>query len=585
MALFTGFFDCKAHPPGEDEQLRADLRRLVRGMVGEDPSQAARGNLFVVWHDGMAFPDPGRWVDGDRLCLLAGDPIFGPVARPRSDQAAELAEAIDGIPAALARCAGSFALLLHQNSAGRLVLASDALGVRPLYYAERDGRLFFSTCLSIFEQLRSLPLTVSASGLFERLSLNYNLDGATPYREVRVLRQGEYLTAAASGWSRDFYCRWDRLPPPELDYAGRVRRIYELFRQAVERRSWRSRQAVAFLSGGLDSRMIAGVLHQLGKQVLAINIAPQGAVFQDEIYASRLAAALGFDLVRVPLRQGRVDWGALTMEGILKAPRPLDPSAARLVFSGDGGSVGLGLVYYEPETIPLLRSGRAGQALQLYLSRHARFIPGRYLHREARLSARERLFRTALALTLASEAEPGRQFHLFLVQNDQRTHLHQRFETMAGLGYEILTPFFDIDLVRFVLSCPVDDFAGHRLYHDLLPFLPQPVSQIPWQTYPGHLPCPVAENAAAGVSQFSQQGRRKLSLPSRPEALAVLRLALGRFFPSPPFRRLPVLATAAAGLLGWERFAYLHSLVQEAAPFFRAAEGRFVWDFEDVEAA
>lgn len=141
--------------------------------------------------------------------------------------------------------------------------------------------------------------------------------------------------------------------------------------------------------------------------------------------------------------------------------------------------MGLGLAYYEPETISLLRAGRVQQALHLYFTRHARRSPCRYLHRRAGLTAQQRVLRTALALTLACQREPGRQLNLFLMHNDQRTHLHHRMETLPRMRYEVLTPFFDADLLRFVLACPVDDFAGHKPYHDLLSFVPELLNRIP----------------------------------------------------------------------------------------------------------
>lgn len=578
MTIFAGCYDLNPQAAGEAGTPREQLRRLMCHAGAEDCMERVRGRLYVTWFDGGAYPDPGLWEDHNSICLLAGDPVYTPAPRARNAQAAALAAVPDNPAGALAQCAGTYSMLLHRVLDERLVLATDTLGSRPLYYAEHGGRLYFSSCLSVLEGLSVLPLTVSADALFERLSLTINLDGRTPYRGVRVLRQGEHLTARANEYATSFYHRWDGLPPVELDYPGRVRRVYELFRQAVERRCWRSQDAIAMLSGGLDSRMNAGVLHQLGRRIVAVNCAPPGAGLHDETYAGRVAAALGCGLVRVPLPPGPVNWGRLTGEGIRKVPFALDPAAARLVFSGDGGSVGLGLVYYQPETIALLRDGRFAEALEQYLKPCLR-IPNRYLQRGTQTLVDARLRETIRTLTLACDSEPGRQFHLFLMHNDQRTHLHSYYEQIARHEHEILTPFYDADLLRFALACPVDDFAGHRLYHDVLAYLPEALTRIPWQTYPGHLPCPVAEAGQDG-SQFSTEGRRRLKAVLDAGSRAPLGLALNAAFPSPPFRRLPVLASSAAALIGWDRFAYIHRAVEAAAHFLTAAQGRFHWDLE-----
>lgn len=577
MAIFCGCYELAASPDPAAGHPAAELVRLLSEAGAGNIQQRRRGRLFVAWFDNGAYPDSGIFEDPDTLCILAGDPLYARAPGARSRQAAALAAAGNRLAAELAHCTGSFALLFHSLREESLVLATDPVGVRPVYVGQHGGRLYFSSCLSVLEQLDCLPLTVLASALLERLALRFNLDGRTPYREIRVLRQGEMLAASRAGISTQFYHSWEHLPPVEMEYPRRVRRIYELFRQAVERRCWRSADSIVMLSGGLDSRMNAGVLHQLGKRILAINCSPPGGGFQDEAYATKVAAAIGCDLVRVPLPPGPVMWGQLASEGLRRLPRNVDPAGSRLVFSGDGGSVGLGLVYYDPDTPSLLRAGRHADVIEAYLARHSLRIPDRYLQRRAQTRAALRLRETILSLTAGLRVEPGRQFHLFLMHNDQRTHLHDYFERIAIYGHEPVLPFFDADLLRFALSCPVDDFVGHKLYHDLISYLPEPLSRIPWQTYPGHLPCPVAE-AEEGCSQFSDAGRRKLASKRSPSPWEVLRLALGRRSPSPPFRRLTLLATAAAAVPGWRRFEYVHSAAHSAARFLDAARGRFEWD-------
>lgn len=578
MTIFGGYYRLSAVPSGDDASLRKEIRQLLVRSGAESCQEWSQGRLFAAWFDGGAYPDRGQWSGPASFCIVAGDPIYTPSPKSRTEQVAALAAAGERITRELAHCVGQFSLLFHDAQNDRLILATDALGVRPLYYARHGELLYFATSLFLLEGLSGLPLTVSAEGLFQRISLGYNLDGKTPYREVRVLRQGEYLKASPEGWGTGFYWRWDQIPPTELDYPQRVRTTFELFRQAVERRCWRSQDSIAMLSGGLDSRMVVGVLNQLGKRIVTINFTSSRAALLDELYAERVAAALGCEHICIPSPPGP-DLGELVKEGIRRVPRPLDPAATRLVFSGDGGSVGLGLVYYEPQTIGLLRSGDIKGALELFLSKHSTLIPERYVQRQVTARAEERLREVACALMLAEKAEPGRLLHLFLIQNDQRAHLHPYFEKIVVLGHEVLTPFFDAELLRFVLACPVDDFLRHKLYHDLLRYLPESISRIPWQTYPGHLPCPV-EDATQGVSQFSKEGQRALSSRFRTLPLRVLKLAVSGRFPSPPFRRLPVLAVAVAGALGWRRFDYVHHAVMTAGPFLQVAQGRLCWDLE-----
>jgi hypothetical protein len=90
-----------------------------------------------------------------------------------------------------------------------------------------------------------------------------------------------------------------------------------------------------------------------------------------------------------------------------------------------------------------------------------------------------------------ARADMGRRIYLFLIFNDQRRHLFKHFETIDQHGLELLTPFYDTNFLQAVAATPARQGVLHRLYADFFDYLPRFSQQTPWQTYPGHLPCPV----------------------------------------------------------------------------------------------
>lgn len=92
--------------------------------------------------------------------------------------------------------------------------------------------------------------------------------------------------------------------------------------------------------------------------------------------------------------------------------------------------------------------------------------------------------------------EPGRCCHLFFMLNDQRQHLVKHFEKIHKTRIDYILPFFDGRFLKTVLSSPVDPFIGHHLYNRLMDRLPSSLrlGQVPWQSYPGHEPCPISVN-------------------------------------------------------------------------------------------
>ena len=572
MTIFVGRFS-----PQSDGSPAAALEPLLSGLGPGSVSSIDCGGLALASYDGPGYPDPAEWSGGGLTCRVAGDPIYRGGCKARDQQLAELVPALKlDARRALADCAGSFTLVFHDQAAHRLLLATDAMGVRPLYYCQHGDAIYFASCLWLLEKLAELPKTVSAANLAEMLVLQQNLAGRTAYRDIRVLEMGEYLEYSPAGLQRAFFEQWDRLAPNEDSPETRLTRIHDLFVQAVERRTWRGQRAVSMLSGGLDSRLVLGGLLELGKQVSTINVRHAGFQSMDEIYAQLLAEAAGTPFHQLSLPETDWSFGGLMRQALESAPEAMEGISGRLICGGDGGSVGLGCVYLSDEAVAAMRAGNRAPALKEFARHARRFSP--WQQPAGVTAAIERHVRAAVDEQIdRPQVEPGKRLHLYLMNNDQRCHLHNHYEDTARHQVEFLTPFFDADLLRYILACPLDPFLAHRLYHDLLPkFLPV-LTQIPWQTYPGHLACPVP--APAGVAnQFSAGPKKILSRTPRTLGGQALSAATGADFPARLFRRSVVLAASAGVLAGYDGYGYLCRPTVLAARKLHAAEGRMDWD-------
>lgn len=92
---------------------------------------------------------------------------------------------------------------------------------------------------------------------------------------------------------------------------------------------------------------------------------------------------------------------------------------------------------------------------------------------------------------LAECPDPGRRLHLFLMFNDQRRHMAEHFENIDVKRIELQLPFFDARFLAVILSLPIDSCLYHRFYLEWLGKFPPAITSVPWQAYPGHLPCPI----------------------------------------------------------------------------------------------
>ncbi|MGQ9915773.1 MAG: hypothetical protein ACUVS7_00005, partial [Bryobacteraceae bacterium] len=138
--------------------------------------------------------------------------------------------------------------------------------------------------------------------------------------------------------------------------------------------------------------------------------------------------------------------------------------------------------------------GRVAEAITAYIGGDGASPRGFRKAYRKRAEIRPRLAMRR-ALDDLSHLPPQKAFHVFLLTNDMRRHLHDTFEAAPRHGFDFVVPFYDRRILHSVLSLapPLEPFLGHRLYHETIRHLSPEFFHVPWQTYPGHLPCPVAD--------------------------------------------------------------------------------------------
>ena len=121
------------------------------------------------------------------------------------------------------RLNGIFAFAIWDDHERRLFLARDRLGVKPLYYTQRDGLFAFASELRALLPLIGRP-TLDETALADYLTFLWVPDPKTAFREIRKLPPGHYAWAEATNSPVHQY--WDlRFEPeslPESDWRDRV---------------------------------------------------------------------------------------------------------------------------------------------------------------------------------------------------------------------------------------------------------------------------------------------------------------------------------------------------------------------------
>lgn len=158
----------------------------------------------------------------------------------------------------LNRLNGMFAFAIHDQGKGRVFLARDRMGVKPLYYTQAGGAVWFASEVKAFKAVSEIPFALEESALPTWLALRYVPAPLTLFRNILKLPAGHCMVMGDDG--RDLRIRqwWHpQIRPLDLTDHDYEERFGELFEDSVRIRLMSEVPVGAYLSEGLDSNLVA----------------------------------------------------------------------------------------------------------------------------------------------------------------------------------------------------------------------------------------------------------------------------------------------------------------------------------------
>lgn len=198
--------------------------------------------------------------------------------------------------AGIARLVGMFALAIWSEKARTLVLARDHVGIKPLVYYW-DGRTFlFASEIEALLADPSVRKEIDLEALDLYLSLNYIPAPHTIFKNVHKLRPGHLLTICDGVLSEEEF--WDIAPvmPADAlyhrDFGKTKALLFRTLEEAVRSQMVADVPLGAFLSGGIDSSVIVGLMARNSPRPVktyAIGFADM-PMYDESAYAREVAA-------------------------------------------------------------------------------------------------------------------------------------------------------------------------------------------------------------------------------------------------------------------------------------------------------
>jgi asparagine synthase (glutamine-hydrolysing) len=370
---------------------------------------------------------------------------------------------------------GMFAFVVTERDTGRVVMARDRLGIKPLYLAETPGRLRFASTLPALLRAGAVDTSIDPVALHHYLSWHAVVPAPrTILRGVRKLPPATYRVIEPDGTSRDT-CYWQPRYERRPEHAGWSPRdwedaVEEALRVAVRRRLVADVPVGVLLSGGLDSSLIVGLLAEEGQHGLAtysIGFEAAGGQTGDEFqYSDVVAERFATDHHRI--RVGADELAAALGHAIGAMSEPMVShdvvafdllservsQTIRVVQSGQGADEVFAGYHWYPPLAGLDREAAIATYAERFFDRDGaamrEIVADRYLVDGDPSREFVRAHMSAPGAETAVDAALRLDSEIMLVDDPVK-----RVDNMSmAWGLEARVPFLDHDLVELAAACP-----------------------------------------------------------------------------------------------------------------------------------
>lgn len=223
---------------------------------------------------------------------------------------------------------GDFAFAIWDVRQERLVLARDRAGVRPIYYAERNGGLAFASEVKALLEVPGVDATLDPIALDQMFTFWFPLAPRTPFKDISELPPGHVLVASRAGitsrryWGFTYPDANEDRPVSAAEEARLTEEVRALLLDAVRIRLRADVPIGAYLSGGLDSSITTAAIRSfVPDQLRSFSVAFESAEYDESMFQEEMVAALGLRHSVVMCREG--DIAGILPELIRHTERPI----------------------------------------------------------------------------------------------------------------------------------------------------------------------------------------------------------------------------------------------------------------------
>lgn len=195
---------------------------------------------------------------------------------------------------------GDFAFAIWDQKQQRLMLARDRAGVRPVYYAEREGGIAFASEVKALLEVPGIDAEIDPIALDQMFTFWFPLAPRTPFKDICELPPAHVLIASRQGvtmrryWQFSYPDAAEDRPVSAAEEARLTEEVRALLLDSVRIRLRADVPIGAYLSGGLDSSITTAAIRKfVPEQLHSFSVAFETAEYDESVFQEEMVAALG----------------------------------------------------------------------------------------------------------------------------------------------------------------------------------------------------------------------------------------------------------------------------------------------------
>jgi asparagine synthase (glutamine-hydrolysing) len=199
---------------------------------------------------------------------------------------------------------GMYAFAIYDTQSSKLVVARDRLGVKPLYYYYGDEGFLFSSEIRAILHSGVKAFSLNKEVIAEYAMYQTVLAPNTMVKGIKMLMPGHYAEYEQGKATITSYYNGSKINRiSDLSYKQICSKVHELLAHSVQQRLVADVPFGAFLSGGIDSSAVVGLMSQVSSEkIRTFNVSFDESDFSEAKYARIIAAKFNTQHHEIKLR-------------------------------------------------------------------------------------------------------------------------------------------------------------------------------------------------------------------------------------------------------------------------------------------